>query len=178
MESYEQMGLESINTEPSTAATKLFSKIFNLFKNVYDDSENLKLVNNKAYSTICFFNVPKLRIKIIKKVPCLEIPEHFEDLIQENLINCRIMSDRYRRIEVPNFFINNVLKTLLLDIYEYCLRKYSDERFDCCSKYMECSDNKKCSYEKDKFGRACSYRYTMSEKGGGKIFYGKNRNIK
>lgn len=173
--SFEQIGLDNIN---DGSEQDLFLKIYKLINDKYDDSENVTMEQKKAYLSICLFGVPKLRIKTIYNEVCIHIPQHFNREIEQNNIETKMMADHYYRIQVPQNKIDSSLKALLFDIYEYCLRKYSDERFDCCSKYMECSDNKKCCYEDDKFGHACSYRYTMTDKGGGKIFYGKNRNIK
>lgn len=58
----------------------------------------------------------------------------------------------------------------------YCLSNYSSKArtFGCCSKFIECSDAKKCLHENKLYATSCSYRKNLEA---GRIFYGKNRNI-
>ena len=46
--------------------------------------------------------------------------------------------------------------------------------FGCCSKYEQCSDEKKCIHENPFYSYGCIYRKNLSS---GKIFYGKNKNV-
>ena len=50
---------------------------------------------------------------------------------------------------------------------------FSLEKFSCCSKYLECSDQKKCIHPDLIYALGCYYRKNLSD---GKIFYGKNCN--
>lgn len=57
----------------------------------------------------------------------------------------------------------------------YCLANYeSSNSFGCCSKFIECSDAKKCVHENKIYSMGCKYRMNLDA---GKIFYGKNKNI-
>ena len=58
----------------------------------------------------------------------------------------------------------------------YAIENYVSKEpvFNCCSRYEECSDVKKCVHSNMLFSRACMYRKNIED---GKIFYGKNRNI-
>ena len=58
----------------------------------------------------------------------------------------------------------------------YCLKNYrSKERsFGCCSRFVECSDAKRCLHENKLYSTACSYRHNLES---GKIFYEKNRSV-
>lgn len=46
--------------------------------------------------------------------------------------------------------------------------------FGCCSKYEQCSDERKCLHANPMYSRGCAYRYNLEA---GRIFYGKNRNV-
>lgn len=50
---------------------------------------------------------------------------------------------------------------------------FSLERFGCCSKYIDCSDSKKCVHPDYVFATACQYKTNLES---GRIFYGKNKN--
>lgn len=58
----------------------------------------------------------------------------------------------------------------------YCIQGYVSKatRFGACSKFVECSDAKKCVHENKLYSKACMYRNNLDQ---GHIFYGKNRNV-
>ncbi len=62
----------------------------------------------------------------------------------------------------------------LASIYNDLLIILSDEQFGCCSRFVECSDAKRCVHPDILFAAACIYRRNLED---GKIFYGKNRNV-
>lgn len=49
-----------------------------------------------------------------------------------------------------------------------------DERFGCCSLYLECSNQRKCTHPDRLLAKNCSYKHKLKK---GIIFFGKNRNI-
>ena len=49
------------------------------------------------------------------------------------------------------------------------------DQFGCCHKYVECSDARKCIHPDQIYALSCQYRKNLEN---GKIFYGKNRNVK
>lgn len=57
----------------------------------------------------------------------------------------------------------------------YCLANYeATSSFGCCSRFIECSDAKKCVHENKIYSMGCKYRMNLDA---GRIFYGKNKNI-
>lgn len=69
---------------------------------------------------------------------------------------------------------DSILKYIKENIL-YCLANYeSSSSFGCCSKFIECSDAKKCVHENKIYSMGCKYRANLEI---GKIFYGKNRNV-
>lgn len=65
-------------------------------------------------------------------------------------------------------------------IFTFC-EKYVDEHyipdhlFDCCHRYMECSDKIQCTCPDYLYSKGCTYRKKLEK---GIVFFGKNRNIK
>lgn len=59
---------------------------------------------------------------------------------------------------------------------EYKLKNYISKAstFGCCSRFVECSDQKKCIHENKLYSKACAYRRNLDA---GRIFYGKNKNV-
>lgn len=65
-------------------------------------------------------------------------------------------------------------------IFSFCetyVDKYyvPDHLFDCCDRYMECSDAKHCTCPDYLYSKCCTYKNKIEN---GIIFFGKNRNIK
>ena len=50
----------------------------------------------------------------------------------------------------------------------------SNSSFACCSRFIQCSDAKKCVHDNKLYAKGCKYRANLEA---GRIFYGKNRNI-
>lgn len=71
--------------------------------------------------------------------------------------------------------INAVIqaKPVLCAILHVLIDKMPKE-WDCCSRYLACSDAKKCIHPDPAFAVKCGYRRILKS---GRIFYGKNRNI-
>lgn len=177
MEVFEQVELGAINDKSTDLTKVLFNNIYKLVNNEYDELTDVTIKAKKLYSSVCFFSFPRSRIKFVYKKLCLEIPSQFKESAANFGVAYNPLSGGYIRIIVPLAIISEGLKCLLLDMYEHYFWKNSKERFDCCSSYMECSDQKKCIHLDDaKFSASCRYNKTMSKEG--KIFYGKNRNVK
>lgn len=66
-----------------------------------------------------------------------------------------------------------LIKELLTQVMQNFIDKLPKE-FDCCSRYMECSDAKHCIHPDRDFSLKCGYRKILRS---GKIYYGVNRNI-
>lgn len=81
------------------------------------------------------------------------------------------------RIFIPKTF--NEFKTFVDYIFSFS-EKYVDEHYipeytyDCCSRYIECSDALHCVNPDLLHAKSCTYRKKLHN---GIIFYGKNRNI-
>ncbi len=60
-------------------------------------------------------------------------------------------------------------------VVDYRIRHYkSASKFSCCSRFLECSDKKKCIHPNRLYATGCEYRKNLES---GRIFFGKNRNI-
>lgn len=68
------------------------------------------------------------------------------------------------------------LHDYICKIILYRLKYYrsSQSSFDCCNKFMECSDALKCVHDNKLYSTVCTYRHRLEN---GIIFYGKNRNV-
>lgn len=70
--------------------------------------------------------------------------------------------------DVPSF---DAHKEVAQQIFEEAIQGNS---FDCCSRYMGCSNAKKCIHPDIMMASQCTYRQRLNA---GRIFYGENRNV-
>lgn len=83
----------------------------------------------------------------------------------------------YTRIFIEHDIL--ILQQFVDYIFQF-MEKYVDKRyipdrtFDCCHRYMECSDMKKCTCPDYLYSKSCTYRKKLEK---GIIFFGNNRNV-
>lgn len=112
-----------------------------------------------------------LRIRKNKKY--LSFPEGIEELIPESM-------QRYTLTSTPG--VVYVALQSALDVMScseaFCetIRRQllSYHTFDCCGRYMQCSDAMRCIHPNPIDALGCTYKKHLQQ---GRIFYGKNRNI-
>lgn len=154
----------------------------------------IKEINNSEYSK--FLSVDKkkdglisisaktflaARVKLTKKVMYLTVREknlsYFEDYIVSRGVEVLhvkdVSNDPWIRIPVKS--LSDVLDMAkpICAVYMTVLADFGGERFGCCSRYEQCSDERKCIHPDYIYSRACAYRKNLES---GKVFYGKNRN--
>ena len=93
-----------------------------------------------------------------------------------NIVYPKILSDHSIRFFPDSFsaLLTNdkfpqIVEKMILDAFNY-------NSFDCCSRYVECSDRKKCVHPDLFYATAsCQYKKHVDK---GEFFYGINKNIK
>ncbi len=142
----------------------------------FDSTKNrYELKSNKGYETIMLCNSAVIRVKQSKNnKTSLELSKKYVDLFKlHNEV-------RYTKSEVnwgKLTFDESVAKQIINNIeavFKRCYMEESVESFGCCSRYNECSDEKKCIHPDIKFAQVCMYKNNFEN---GRIFYGNNRNI-
>ncbi|MEG0273193.1 MAG: hypothetical protein RR639_04175 [Hydrogenoanaerobacterium sp.] len=63
---------------------------------------------------------------------------------------------------------------LIEKILSRAIETYTDGSFGCCHRYVECSNNLKCTHPDKLYSSACQYKHNLMN---GKIFYGVNATI-
>ena len=128
----------------------------------------------KEYTTVKYGSLTAFRLRLRGKTQRLSVPRSLERLIPEDLKQAQGKSDPlYCQITVD---LENYLSTyapFLVSLVAESVNRQPTE-WDCCSRYMECSDAKVCVHPDKRFAFQCGYRKILSS---GRIFYGKNRNI-
>ena len=92
-------------------------------------------------------------------------------------------SEYYKNAEVKNKRIVEYLsrpsdlnrfEQLILDIYDYREREAKGKLFDCCHRYLECSNQRDCTNPDKEISDCCTYRRRLKQ---GIIFFGPNRTV-
>jgi len=152
-------------------ANDIYNEIRNTLLNNGKSIEGLSLNELINYHTILFDKSALFRIHI-GKINYLEVKSAFKELIPKNYNTKELKSiPLWIKVELSNKNDINNLTDLILETYDETI---GYEEFGCCSKFMECSDAKKCINPDVSISKGCLYRKNLEE---GRIFYGKNANI-
>lgn len=136
--------------------------------------EHLKYDIKKGYSTVSFLNFTTFRIHIRGKQHYISVPIVFADLISSSYPTKQVKSDsKYIRVLIDANHPVESYTNFLTQLAGETINRYPKE-WDCCSRYMECSDAKACVHPDKEFALGCGYRKILNS---GRIFYGKNRNV-
>lgn len=129
---------------------------------------------SSGYTSVSFHKFTAFRLHIRGKKHYISVPIMFVDLIPSSYPKQRIASDpNYHRVLIDDLHPLISYTDLLIKIAGETVNRYPKE-FDCCSRYMECSDAKTCIHPDKAVALVCGYRKILHS---GRIFYGKNRNI-
>lgn len=96
--------------------------------------------------------------------------------VEYEIQNIKSLKDYTRFLISKNF---DDLKKFVDYIFNFC-ETYVDEHyiperiFDCCHRYMNCSDEKHCTCPDYLYSKGCTYKSKLEN---GTVFFGKNRNI-
>ena len=127
------------------------------------------------FSSVYAFNENNLltRISFRGKQPYISLSSRFENLVPSDVEIIKRKSDNdYFRIpiESPESIANFI--DLFCEILDILIDAYPTE-FGCCSRFVECSNERKCIHPDQKMALRCAYRKNLKK---GKIFYGANKN--
>lgn len=75
-----------------------------------------------------------------------------------------------------DFELDEDISEFIKRYLDIAIAKYNPPKtFSCCSRYLECSNAKKCLHPNQLHAKECYYKYNLEN---GRIFYGKNKTIK
>lgn len=137
------------------------------------DKSFLTLESRKSYSSVLFDNNSVVVRIISKPAPAISMPTS----ILQSLEDCRSMAENsrggYSKVELGSFDHISEYIPVLKGVLQGIIDRLPKE-FDCCSRYMECSNATRCTHPDKRFALQCGYRKILRS---GRIFYGINRNI-
>lgn len=127
-----------------------------------------------GYTAVKLGNFTAFRLKIRGKQHYILIPLIFMDLVPNDAPSKKTSADgKYCRILITDEHPIDSYKDFLIKIVSETVSRYPKE-WDCCSRYLECSNAKTCVHQDKAFALGCGYRQILNS---GHIYYGKNRNV-
>lgn len=127
-----------------------------------------------GYTAVFCGNFTIFRLKMRKGQHYISLPSLFSDLVPDGYPVKQLKSElKYFRLIIDAQHPVEFYTDFLARISGETVNRYPKE-WDCCSRYMECSDAKTCVHPDKAFALGCGYRKILNS---GRIFYGKNRNI-
>lgn len=138
------------------------------------DPEILTKQKTKSYTVVKLKKMTVCRLRLHGKQSSISIPTSLKDLIPDGVEQKEVKTEeKYIRVSVDNLHPLESYTSLLEKLVRESVNRYPKE-WDCCSRYMECSDAKRCVHPDKGFALECGYRRILNS---GRIFYGENRNV-
>lgn len=127
-----------------------------------------------GYTALFLHKFTVFRLHLRGKQHYIMLPRVFSDLIPADCPTKQMKSEeKYIRILIDSEHSVESYTNFLVQIIGEAMNRYPKE-WDCCSRYMECSDAKACVHPDKEFALGCGYRKVLNS---GRIFYGENRNV-
>lgn len=110
-----------------------------------------------------------------RKKPFIAVPEHTVYKSEFMRLSSGTISKNpvYIKFPLPSCGEIELYRDLLTHVFNEVLDTIPKE-FDCCSRVEQCSDAKMCIHPDKKLAFKCGYRRILK---GGRVFFGKNRNV-
>lgn len=138
------------------------------------DANQIKLNNTLAYSVVMLSSFTVFRLHIRGSQHYIDFPGIFSDLVRDNSALKPSKSDpKYLRLLIDDDHPVEQYSDFLIAITKESVNRYPKD-WDCCSRYLSCSQAKKCVHPNSTFALGCGYRKILHR---GEVFYGENRNV-
>lgn len=136
-------------------------------------------ISIKAKSFLC------AKVKLAKKVKYFEVRTKNIDIFKDYIATkgAQIITTEEQLTEDSRQWSRVTIETIgdvlslakpLCVVFMLVLSDVGGERFGCCARYIQCSDERKCVNPDFIMSLACAYKRNLEA---GRIFYGKNKNI-
>lgn len=137
-------------------------------------ADKVEIKHGKDYSSIWYGSILAFRIKLRNKIRYIEVPLSSRDTVGAlgSIDAQKETTSGFWRVKLgpePLREKEDILSAVLVDAINRMPKEW-----DCCSRYMECSNAKHCVHPSPEFALKCGYRKILES---GKIYFGPNRNI-
>ncbi|TGE32853.1 hypothetical protein [Desulfosporosinus sp. Sb-LF] len=154
--------------------SEICNEIAAMIKAEKGSDAEIEIIDNLAYSSIKFLGIHSLRVRC-GKTNYIGLKNSYEHLWanDDSIKTERLQSDElWSRVSFNSVEELKTLYPLFLQLYDEAFSLLNVELFSCCSRYIQCSDEKVCIQPDKRLSVGCQYRKNLIS---GKIFYGLNK---
>lgn len=167
-------GFEPPHEKELTAYNSILPQLQAAAEEIGASTAGIKIVPNQEYSSVWYASLLVFRLRLRKKIWYIEVPLSAKTAVQEiaPLDRQKEVSGGFWRVKLGNEPVSehaDALAAVLQDAINQLPKEW-----DCCSRYMECSNAKRCVHPDPELALKCGYRKILAS---GKIYYGENRNV-
>lgn len=167
-------GFESPEYYEIQYLNSVFSRLQDAVADQGADSQALTYSSTTVYTVVKLHRFTSFRLKLRGRLYYISVPLVFSDLIPPAFPQKRAEAEeKYIRILIDEKHTIDTYTDFLVQIAGETVNRYPKD-WDCCSRYLECSNAKTCIHPDKTFALECGYRKILNS---GRIFYGENRNI-
>lgn len=130
--------------------------------------------DNKGLNTLWLCGLAVIGIPKTGKGKIISIPSQYLQLFDLDNDMYKIRTQALWTTLTYNEEIATNIAENIIAVFNKCFIDSAPESFGCCSRYLECSDNKFCVHPEKGEARGCMYKINLDN---GRIFYGANCNI-
>ena len=163
---------------PHAKESAVFQEVLPLLKEMAASiggvAQSIVIKHQKTYSSIWYGPVLAFRLRLRDTARYIEVPSASKDTVAD------IAPPEGQKAVTGGFWRVNLGDKAVSDCAVPLGRALQDainrlpKSWDCCSKYMECSNAKRCVHPDPSLALECGYRKILAS---GKIYYGENRNV-
>lgn len=167
-------GFEPPHEKELTAYNSILPQLRAAAQEMGANIADIKIIHNQDYSSVWYGSLLAFRLRLRKNTRYIEVPLDSRGAVQElaPLSAQKEMSGGFWRVSLGAESVREHADALVKVLQNAIDRMPKD--WDCCSRYMECSNAKRCVHPDPSIGLKCGYRKILAS---GRIFYGENRNI-
>lgn len=168
------VGFESPEHHEREFLSKIAPDLRAIIDGMGGDSQLMNISATSSYTAVMFGNLTAFRLRIRGKQCYISVPLTLADLIPNDAPTKKAStSEKYCRVLISDEHPIDSYISFLINIVGETVNRYPKE-WDCCSRYLECSDAMTCTHPDKAFALGCGYRKVLSS---GRVYFGKNRNI-
>lgn len=165
---------QTILLEAVPRQKQIFSIIENILSENEFPTEHLKLKQNASYWSIYYYDTFLIcSFKFSKTANYISFDCRHKKLFDSEKFKITQIKSEPNRFRV-HFEKANDIMNLSNQIVMILKNINIPSTFDICSRYQQCSDQKRCVHPNKAHAKECSYKKKLDK---GIIFYGQNRNI-
>ena len=127
-----------------------------------------------GYTAVFLSTFTAFRLHLRGKNNYISVPDILVDLIPAGIPTKKVTSEaKYTRVLIDELHPVESYTDLLMTLVGKSVERFPKE-WDCCHRYLECSNAKKCVNPDRLFALGCGYKKILHS---GKVYYGENRNV-